>query len=374
MNIMEIFKVNKSSTGDLYSGLTRRICILFGVLGMTLELLTWFLSGETLPTEFAIIRLVISFAALAIGLFTNRLYTDRVAAWVCTGLLILLPLTIGIEKGGIDATTLSLSISFSVFFTLLLGPKHTLLGTASGAFLILFLAFAPLAAIYSGLTGSPLVPSDTILDSIDALVSLLPLLLCGAATYTVAHQNEIMHEKLNRDAIYDELTGIPNRRAFDRQVVDEVERAQRVNTPLSMMVFDIDNFKMYNDLYGHQEGDRALQAVARAIDGVCVRSTDFVARYGGEEFVALLPSTMDDRAELLAAKIRDNLKRMKCSPAIDQEITVSAGIAVLNGETRINAEELFRRADEALYESKRTGKDCATIYSNEDAPTLQSVK
>ena len=119
-------------------------------------------------------------------------------------------------------------------------------------------------------------------------------------------------------------------------MVDEVERAQRVNTPLSMMVFDIDNFKMYNDLYGHQEGDRALQAVARAIDGVCVRSTDFVARYGGEEFVALLPSTMDDRAELLAAKIRDNLKRMKCSPAIDQEITVSAGIAVLNGETRIN--------------------------------------
>ena len=339
-----------------------------------MELLTWYVSGDALPSEFGVIKMAISFAALAVGIWSGSLFSQNIAAWVCAGLLFMMPLTTGVQKGGIDPITLSFSVAFPVFYTLLLGPKHTLLGTMAGLFLIVFLVFAPLDSIYVAMTGELITAIEGTLDTSYALSGILPVLLCAAATYTLAHQNQVMQEKLNRDAVYDDLTGIPNRRAFDRQVVDEIERAQRVKTPLSMMVFDIDNFKMYNDLYGHQEGDRALQAVARAIDSVCVRSTDFVARYGGEEFVALLPSTTDDRAELLAAKIRTNLKRMKGKPIENQEITVSAGIAVLNGETRVNAEELFRRADEALYESKRAGKDCVTVYSGKNPPTLQSVK
>ena len=367
-------ELKKPSSTDLYTGLTRRICILFGILGLSKELLSWYISGETLPSEFMSMRLAISFAALAIGIFSGVYFSRRIAAWVCSVLLLLMPLTTGIENGGIIPITLYFAVAFPVFYTLLLGPRHALLGTLAGLFLILFLALAPLEAIYTGLTGELLTITDTTLEVSDAISGILPLLLCAGATYTLAHQNQVMQEKLNRDAVYDDLTGIPNRRAFDRQVVDEIERAQRVKTPLSMMVFDIDNFKMYNDLYGHLEGDRALQSVARAIDSVCVRSTDFVARYGGEEFVALLPSTTDDRAELLAAKIRTNLKRMKGAPIGSEEITVSAGIAVLNGETRVNAEELFRRADEALYESKRAGKDCVTVYSSKNPPSLHSVK
>lgn len=375
---MSYFEKNKDfkSWKGPYSGLTRRICVLFGFLGLALELSSWHLVGDPIISEFAFARILISLIALLIGIFSGALFSSRHCAWFCSVLLLLMPLTVGIERGGVDANTMAFSATLPVFYTLLLGSRYTILGAVSGLFLILFLAFAPLESFHAMFSSAPFQVQDNVLNRELALGGVLPLLLSAAATYTLARQNQQMQDKLNHDAAFDNLTGIPNRRAFDRQVVDEIERAQRVKTPLSMMVFDIDNFKMYNDLYGHQAGDQALQTVARAIDGVCVRSTDFVARYGGEEFVALLPATTDDRAELLAAKIRANLRRINSGPVADHKITLSAGIAVLNGEARINAEELFRRADEALYESKRSGKDCVTVYSNseEKATSLRSIK
>lgn len=358
----------------LYTGMTRRICVLFGILVLLTELAKWKFSAEHHSIEFMLAISSIGIVSIVAGLCSGRLYSHRTGAWTCAALLLLFPLLEGIYAGGVDPMTLCFAVGFPVFYTLLLGPRQTLLGAAAGIFLIVFLSHYPIDSLQILALGEMLPQGSGILDQTGSLGGIIPVLICAAATYTLAHQNQAMQEKLNRDAVFDNLTGIPNRRAFDRQVIDEIERAQRVRTPLSMMVFDIDNFKMYNDLYGHQAGDRALQAVARAIDSVCVRSTDFVARYGGEEFVALLPATTDDRAELLAAKIRSNLKRMKDSPVEDHKITLSAGIAVLNGETRMTPEELFRRADEALYESKRSGKDCVTIYSSKKRPPLHSVK
>lgn len=323
---------------------------------------------------FSALRVLIALTATLMGIFATTSQKDRFAAVSCAFFLFLVPLLTGIEQGGICPITLAFTAAFPIFYTLLLGSKYSLIGTLAGAILILFLAIAPFDIIYSALFSIPLEPASEILDRRHALNGLLPLFICGAAAYTLARQNRDMEERLNRDAVIDNLTGIPNRRAFDRQVIDEIERAQRVETPLSMLVFDIDNFKMYNDLYGHQAGDQALQYVARAIDGVCVRNTDFVARYGGEEFVALLPATTQDRAELLATKIQENLRRSKSGPIADHKITVSAGIAVLSSEARIGPEELFRRADEALYVSKRSGKDCVTLYRNTRAARVRSVK
>lgn len=367
-------KVTKSSDNGLYSGLTERICILFGSMGLALEALAFYAGSDFFVIEFGVFRVLLSLIGITIGIFSGILFSQRLCAWVCSILLLLTPISTGIQAGGLYPITLSFAVAFPVFYTLLLGPRYTILGAAAGVFLILFLIALPVETFYTFFTGAVLSPAPGMLGEIFAITGVFPVLLCAAATHTLARQNQAMQEKLNRDAAYDDLTGIPNRRAFDRQIIDEIERAQRVKTPLSMMVFDIDNFKMYNDLYGHQAGDRALQAVARAIDGVCVRSTDFVARYGGEEFVALLPATTDDRAELLAAKIRANLRRMENSPVANHKITLSAGIAVLNGEVRIGPEELFRQADEALYTSKRSGKDCVTIYSEQDRAPVQSIK
>lgn len=354
--------------------ITRHICIAFGLLCLVGEAVSMFSMENPGISFFSALRILAAVTATALGAFASSMRVDRLAASTCAFFLFLVPLLRGIEVGGICPTTLAFTAAFPIFYTLLLGPKYTLVGTLAGAILILFLAIAPFEYIYGTLFGLAFQPALENLDRAHALNGLIPIFVCGAATYTLARQNRDMEERLNRDAVIDNLTGIPNRRAFDRQVIDEIERAQRVQTPLSMLVFDIDNFKMYNDLYGHQAGDQALQHVARAIDGVCVRNTDFVARYGGEEFVALLPATTHDRAELLATKIQENLRRSKSGPIADHQITISAGIAVLSEEARIGPDELFRRADEALYESKRSGKDCVTLYRNTRAARVRSIK
>ena len=321
--------------------------------------------------EISIVIGLMAILTIFIGSLSGVLIWRRCAAWVCSFLILCFPLLEGIQVGGLNALTLSFAVGFPVFFTLLLGPQHTIFGAAAAAVLVLVLSYAPIADIQLWLIGEALPVSPAVLNKRCCMEGLFAALMCSAATHTIARQNQAMHDKLNRDAVFDNLTGIPNRRAFDKQINNEIERARRVKTPLSVIVFDIDDFKMYNDSYGHQAGDRAIQAVARAIDSVCVRSSDFVARYGGEEFVALLPSTTNDRAEILASKIRSKLRRMKNSPIADQEITLSAGIAVMNGEPKVDSDELFRRADQALYESKRNGKDRITIYADKQRPPLK---
>ena len=358
----------------LYAGMARRICILFGSFVLLSEAIKWFVLESRVSAEISIAIGLISAISIVVGSLSTKLIWRRCSAWMCAFLILCFPLLVGIQVGGLSALTLSFAVAFPVFFTLLLGPKHTIFGAIAASLLILILGYAPIAEIQTWLIGESLPVSNAVLSKRCCIEGFIATLMCAAATHTIARQNKAMHDKLNHDAVFDNLTGIPNRRAFDRQIDNEIERARRVKTPLSMIVFDIDDFKMYNDEYGHQAGDRAIQAVARAIDSVCVRSTDFVARYGGEEFVVLLPSTTNDRAELLAGKIRTNLCRIKNSPIADHQITLSAGIAVLNGEPKVDSDELFRRADQALYESKRGGKDRVTVYSKKLRSALKSTR
>lgn len=163
--------------------------------------------------------------------------------------------------------------------------------------------------------------------------------------------------ELLRDASVDALTGVPNRRSWDERFARLVARAGQAKEPLSLLLLDVDHFKRINDTRGHVTGDRVLAEVARRIVEH-LRPTDLVARYGGEEFTVVLPNTELAGAAVVAERLREAVAASGFeveSPGGPQKVTVSLGVAVLEGVEA--AERLFERADRALYLAKQRGRN-----------------
>lgn len=158
-------------------------------------------------------------------------------------------------------------------------------------------------------------------------------------------------------SITDNLTALFNSRYFYEQLGHEIERANRYQRPLSLLLLDADNFKQLNDTHGHLEGDRALQTLAQVIKS-CLRSADTAYRYGGEEFTAILPETSIDAAELLADRLREAFATtpLKLSSGAAIHSTVSIGVTQYVSPESI--QRLVRRADDGVYQAKRKGKNC----------------
>jgi diguanylate cyclase (GGDEF)-like protein/PAS domain S-box-containing protein len=165
---------------------------------------------------------------------------------------------------------------------------------------------------------------------------------------------------LRRHAHQDGLTGLANRRCFDEALEAEFQRARRQQTPLGLVLLDVDHFKAYNDSYGHIAGDTCLRRVAQAITGTDRRPGDLVARYGGEEIVALLPATDLDGAAAMADRMREAVLALAIEHARGARglVTVSAGASSLcrfeNGEQPV---DLINAADHALYQAKADGRN-----------------
>jgi len=160
------------------------------------------------------------------------------------------------------------------------------------------------------------------------------------------------------DALYalsatDPLTGLANRRTFERRLAHEYARARRYGTPLSLLIADLDDLKQVNDSQGHAAGDAALQAVARAI-ARNLRSPDLGARWGGDEFAVLAPSTSATDAAHLAERIRALAEKAAAGTPL---VTLSLGVASLEAGDDGSLEGLLRAADGALYEAKRLGRN-----------------
>ena len=162
-------------------------------------------------------------------------------------------------------------------------------------------------------------------------------------------------DKERTQALQDQLTGLPNRQAYDERLEMEVARWRRTGSPLSLMIGDIDHFKALNDRHGHQAGDKALREVAQCLRGQ-LRAEDFLARYGGEEFVVLLPAVALQHAAMVAEKLRYELekKAIRVEPE-DDPVTISFGVAAFGGDE--DSDSVFRRADRALYRAKRVGRN-----------------
>jgi diguanylate cyclase (GGDEF)-like protein len=167
---------------------------------------------------------------------------------------------------------------------------------------------------------------------------------------------------LLRDWVYiDGLTNVNNRRYFDERLSTEWGRATRNNTELSLLLLDVDFFKRYNDLYGHQAGDECLRKVAGAIKSAMKRPTDVVARYGGEEFACLLPDTNEEGALYLAEEVKQAIIALNITHAasiIIPRVTVSTGVCVKPPAFQGSPELLLRKADQQLYNAKENGRNC----------------
>lgn len=174
-----------------------------------------------------------------------------------------------------------------------------------------------------------------------------------------------LNRKLNDMAMTDELTQIPNRRAFFINGNSEISRTRRYHEPLSVIMLDIDKFKMINDTYGHDTGDYVLHCIASLLSE-CIRETDIVGRLGGEEFAILLPNTKLDDAVKMAERIRAAIENRSCTDhEIRKGITVSLGVAQYHLALK-NLDELLRDADIALYQAKNNGRNRVEIFQNEE--------
>jgi len=164
---------------------------------------------------------------------------------------------------------------------------------------------------------------------------------------------------LEQLAIKDGLTGIYNRRFFDVQLEIQWRIARRNNEPLTLIMIDVDHFKQFNDIYGHNAGDDALKLIADCLNKSFLRSSDFVARYGGEEFVVLSVGMTQEQAALFTATLCQRVRDLGIphSASSTGYITVSIGFSVHAPLTHDHSSVLLGRADKALYAAKQRGRD-----------------
>lgn len=201
--------------------------------------------------------------------------------------------------------------------------------------------------------------------SISAVVAEPSTYYCGilmdiTERKKLEHKLKLENRMLEKLSLVDALTGVANRRAFDRCLEKEWERGARSGQPLSLLLVDIDHFKLYNDQFGHQKGDEALRRVASLLESGLHRAGDFLGRYGGEEFGVILPETDLEGAVRVAQTLRDTVVEAAIPhpvSGVDCYITISVGCSTLLPSAGGSWEELLQTADKALYGAKERGRN-----------------
>ncbi|WP_407276663.1 diguanylate cyclase [Halothiobacillus sp. DCM-1] len=184
---------------------------------------------------------------------------------------------------------------------------------------------------------------------------IMPLLMNGLG---LALNNALLHDDLQRVAALDPLTGIYNRRFGFKRLEEELSRAERNQSPLAAMIFDLDHFKRVNDTFGHLAGDRVLIRAAQLARDL-LREGDVILRYGGEEFVIVLPGAGLQDARNVAERVRFAISQAEFPIGGDQslKVTASIGVCATNGKQPISAEALINAADQRLYAAKASGRN-----------------
>ncbi|AFZ37202.1 response regulator receiver modulated diguanylate cyclase [Stanieria cyanosphaera PCC 7437] len=200
------------------------------------------------------------------------------------------------------------------------------------------------------------------IDFLQQLATQVAIAIQQSELYT---QLQIANRQLEQLAILDGLTGLANRRYFDRILDNEWHRLIREQKPLSLILCDIDYFKAYNDTYGHPEGDRCLQKVAQILKTAVKRPADLVTRYGGEEFALILPDTNAEGALVVANFILKQVRKLRIphqASEICNYVTLSIGTATKIPNSHLVVEHLVKMSDDALYQAKKQGRNQIIQY------------
>lgn len=230
---------------------------------------------------------------------------------------------------------------------------------------------ATISMIYVAVAIVTGLPSEEIF--MESFMLLNVNLLGGYSCYKIEYgarraflDSRILSQRAERDG----MTNLYNRRAFDEYMERIWRQSRREKTQLTVMLIDIDFFKAYNDLYGHQAGDDALRSVARAIADSVQRPLDLAARYGGEEFALVLYGPADEYVSRMPEQLRDKVRKLDIahSSGVDGEaLTISIGVAVVYSETNRSLTGAIQMADEALYQAKENGRNQVVV--NQTATT-----
>ncbi len=225
------------------------------------------------------------------------------------------------------------------------------------------LVAAAILVVVSELAGvlGPFFRTSTLADIVEEFAELVAISSGGVALYLISRAEREEISSLRRFANSDDLTGLSRRSYLRRAAARRIELSKTYDLPLACIVLDIDDFKPYNDLYGHQAGDIALRRLARVLR-TSARADDLVARYGGEEFAVLMSGELEDALEV-AERIRRRVER-ECAPEHDaslrRRITVSVGVVPPTGEN-LTLERLLETADKEMYRAKRAGKNRVSL-------------
>lgn len=178
--------------------------------------------------------------------------------------------------------------------------------------------------------------------------------------------NELLRKanaELERISMVDELTEISNRRGFDVAFQKSWEISMKERQPLALIMIDIDNFKVFNDTYGHLAGDQCLKSVAEIINDVVKRTGNLVARFGGEEFIVMLLNTTEEEATIVAEDMRKKIEDLRFATG-DLVITISLGVAAATPNDTLRSDDLINAADKALYKAKKNGRNKVVSMSS----------
>ncbi len=183
---------------------------------------------------------------------------------------------------------------------------------------------------------------------------------------SVTKELKIVNAKLKKQVNIDGLTGLANRRYLDKYLNIEISKAIKNNHPIAIIMCDVDHFKKFNDQYGHLLGDDCLKAVANTLSDVCQRKSDLVARYGGEEFAIVLPNTNIEDAKSVAESMRKNVEGIEITDESNnkRKITISLGVYSDNPNHTESIEILLYKADSALYNAKKDGRNKTLVFDN----------
>ena len=173
-------------------------------------------------------------------------------------------------------------------------------------------------------------------------------------------------------AAHDGLTGLANRRSFDHRLDMEWGRAQRTEAPITLLLLDVDHFKLFNDVHGHQRGDECLRALAATMRSTALRPSDLAARYGGEEFAVIMPNTDQKSARKVTERLRGAVRDLRLkhgAPGAGPFVTMSIGVASVIPPLGLGPDWLLAQADQALYAAKKAGRNFVAWAGEDIAPS-----